>query len=30
MHFPDGVVVSGRDRFRLDRNGDGIACGTGD
>ena len=30
MHFPGGVVVSGRDRFRLDRNRDGVACGTGD
>jgi hypothetical protein len=29
-HFPNGVQVSGRDRFRLDRNRDGTACGTGD
>jgi hypothetical protein len=29
-HFPEGVVVRGTDRFRLDRNGDRIACGPGD
>jgi hypothetical protein len=29
-HFPDGIVVTRRDRFRLDRNGDGVACGRGD
>ncbi len=29
-HFPSGIVVARRDRFRLDRNGDGVACGAGD
>lgn len=29
-HFPNGIVVSGTDRFRLDRNRDGVACGRGD
>jgi len=29
-HFPDGIVVTRLDRFRLDRNGDGVACGRGD
>jgi len=28
--FPDGVIVAGRDRFGLDTNGDGLACGAGD
>ena len=28
--FPDGVPVTGRDRFHLDSNGDGTACGPGD
>lgn len=28
--FPDGVPVTGRDRFHLDSNGDQIACGPGD
>jgi hypothetical protein len=28
--FPDGVVVSGRDRFGLDTNRDGVACDRGD
>jgi len=30
MHFPDGLKVSGTDRFHLDKNGDGTACGYGD
>lgn len=30
MHFPKGVKVSGTDRFKLDTNGDGVACGFGD
>jgi hypothetical protein len=29
-HFRSGIVVARRDRFRLDRNGDGVACGAGD
>jgi len=29
-HFPSGIAVTRRDRFRLDRNGDGVACGAGD
>jgi hypothetical protein len=28
--FPQGVTVSGRDRFHLDLNHDGTACGPGD
>lgn len=28
--FPDGVKVSGTDRFNLDTNHDGVACGSGD
>ena len=28
--FPDGVRVTGRDRFGLDSNGDKTACGPGD
>jgi hypothetical protein len=28
--FPDGVRVTGRDRFGLDSNGDKTACGRGD
>lgn len=28
--FSDGVIVSGSDRFKLDTNGDGVACGQGD
>jgi hypothetical protein len=28
--LPQGVMVHGTDRFGLDRNGDGIACGRGD
>lgn len=30
MHFPKGVKVSGTDRFHLDANHDGTACGSGD
>lgn len=30
MHFPNGIKVSGTDRFSLDTNGDKIACGAGD
>lgn len=29
-YFSSGVKVSGTDRFQLDTNHDGIACGTGD
>jgi hypothetical protein len=28
--FPDGIRVTGSDRFRLDPNGDKMACGPGD
>ncbi len=28
--FPNGVIVSGTDRFNLDTNKDGTACGAGD
>jgi hypothetical protein len=28
--FPQGVVVARADRFQLDTNRDGVACGTGD
>jgi hypothetical protein len=28
--FPQGVTVAGRDRFHLDQNHDGTACGPGD
>lgn len=28
--FPNGVIVSGTDRFNLDTNKDGIACNSGD
>lgn len=30
MDFPSGIKVSGTDRFHLDKNGDGTACGQGD
>jgi hypothetical protein len=30
MHFPEGLKVSGTDRFNLDTNHDGIACNSGD
>lgn len=30
MHFPSGLKVSGTDRFSLDKNHDGIACGDND
>jgi hypothetical protein len=30
MDFPDGIKVSGTDRFHLDTNHDGTACGKGD
>lgn len=28
--FPNGVKVTGKDRFNLDKNHDGTACGAGD
>ena len=28
--FPDGIKVTGTDRFKLDKNGDKIACGAND
>lgn len=28
--FPQGIMVMGTDRYNLDRNGDGTACGIGD
>jgi hypothetical protein len=30
MHFPHGIAVTGTDRFHLDHNGDGLACGHGE
>ena len=30
MHFADGIRVTGTDRFKLDTNLDGIACGVGE
>lgn len=29
-HFPEGISVSGEDRFHLDTNLDGVACGAAD
>lgn len=29
-NFPNGIIVSGTDRFHLDKNLDGIACNSGD
>lgn len=29
-HFPQGIKVTGTDRFHLDKNGDKIACNAGD
>jgi hypothetical protein len=29
-HFPNGVKVTGTDRFKLDKNGDKLACGQGE
>lgn len=29
-HFPHGIAVTGTDRFHLDHNADGIACGHGE
>lgn len=29
-YFENGVKVTGKDRFNLDKNNDGIACGQGD
>lgn len=29
-HFPDGIRVTGTDRFKLDKNGDSIACNDAD
>lgn len=29
-HFPEGIKVSGTDRYRLDTNRDGVACGIRD
>ena len=28
--FPDGITVLKKDKLRLDKNGDGVACGPGD
>lgn len=28
--FPDGIKVSGTDRFHIDADGDGMACGAGE
>lgn len=28
--FPDGIAVTGRDRLKLDTDGDKVACGPGD
>lgn len=30
QHFPNGIKVTGTDRFKLDGNGDKLACGTGE
>jgi hypothetical protein len=30
QHFPQGIKVTGTDRFSLDKNGDKTACGSGD
>lgn len=30
QHFPKGVKVTGTDRFKLDANGDKLACGSGE